>query len=218
MRALLGRAAEGSIVNEIRRFELLGWALGDFRAEAAGPDHRAPFADSRPRGRSARAGAGLELGCQFHSLHSNGRGLVFEVERCNDGSREEVHADTIIGEAARGIGAADVAAGTAWCSIKGRHRSAPIPRWCSVPQDTPYFYWLIPESATRGALGLIGEMGRRRASIWKTLKSVGSSRLNFRVPHSGVHRLGAGATPRGARLGVLGRRRRCAGESDDGRR
>jgi flavin-dependent dehydrogenase len=28
-----------------------------------------------------------------------------------------------------------------------------------VPQDTPYFYWLIPESAERGALGVIGESG-----------------------------------------------------------
>ncbi len=28
-----------------------------------------------------------------------------------------------------------------------------------VPDDTPYFYWLIPESPTRGALGLIGEDG-----------------------------------------------------------
>jgi flavin-dependent dehydrogenase len=28
-----------------------------------------------------------------------------------------------------------------------------------VPQDTPYFYWLIPESPTRGALGVIGETG-----------------------------------------------------------
>ncbi len=33
------------------------------------------------------------------------------------------------------------------------------------PEDTPYFYWLIPESDRRGALGLIGEDGpeaRRR--------------------------------------------------------
>jgi flavin-dependent dehydrogenase len=28
-----------------------------------------------------------------------------------------------------------------------------------VPQDTPYFYWLIPESSLRGALGVIGESG-----------------------------------------------------------
>ncbi len=26
-----------------------------------------------------------------------------------------------------------------------------------IPDDTPYFYWLIPESSDRGALGLIGE-------------------------------------------------------------
>ena len=29
-----------------------------------------------------------------------------------------------------------------------------------IPDDTPYFYWLIPESAERGALGVIGEHGR----------------------------------------------------------
>ncbi len=29
-----------------------------------------------------------------------------------------------------------------------------------VPDDTPYFYWLIPENAERGALGIIGEHGR----------------------------------------------------------
>lgn len=28
-----------------------------------------------------------------------------------------------------------------------------------VPQDTPYFFWLIPESSTQGALGVIGESG-----------------------------------------------------------
>jgi flavin-dependent dehydrogenase len=32
-----------------------------------------------------------------------------------------------------------------------------------VPDDTPYFYWLIPESAERGALGVIGEDGRDTA-------------------------------------------------------
>jgi flavin-dependent dehydrogenase len=32
-----------------------------------------------------------------------------------------------------------------------------------VPDDTPYFYWLIPESADRAALGVIGEDGRETA-------------------------------------------------------
>src|ERR1700692_4726086 len=29
-----------------------------------------------------------------------------------------------------------------------------------VPDDTPYFYWLIPESSDRAVLGLIGEDGQ----------------------------------------------------------
>jgi len=34
-----------------------------------------------------------------------------------------------------------------------------------VPDDTPYFYWLIPENEHRGALGIIGEAaGRKRKS------------------------------------------------------
>jgi flavin-dependent dehydrogenase len=32
-----------------------------------------------------------------------------------------------------------------------------------VPDDTPYFYWLIPESRERAALGIIGEDGRDTA-------------------------------------------------------
>jgi hypothetical protein len=42
-----------------------------------------------------------------------------------------------------------------------------------VPQDTPYFYWLIPESSTRGALGVIGEsrctiFNKRTTVTWWT--------------------------------------------------
>src|SRR6202453_1067577 len=152
MRSLLGRAAEGCIVNEIRRFEF----FTDGRALIQGL-----AAEAR------RAGAGLELGRRFHALHSNGRGLVLEVERCTDGSREEIHADTIIG----GDGAASrVARAAGWSPLETAplvQAIVPLPKdmapdtarvWF-VPQDTPYFYWLIPESPTRGALGLIGETG-----------------------------------------------------------
>jgi hypothetical protein len=89
MRTLLGRAAEGCIVNEIRRFEL----FTDGRSatfELKQPDliieRRALIQGLAEEAR--RAGAGLELGRRFHALHSNGRGLVLEVERCTDGSRE----------------------------------------------------------------------------------------------------------------------------------
>ncbi|MBZ5695178.1 MAG: NAD(P)/FAD-dependent oxidoreductase [Acidobacteriia bacterium] len=168
MRELLGRAAEGSIVNEIRRFEL----FTDGRAATIELDHPDLIIERRAliqnlAAEAQRAGATLELGRRFHAMRSNGNGLTVEVERCADGSREEVHADAIIG----GDGAASrVARAAGWAPLETvplMQAIVPLPKdmapdtvrvWF-VPQDTPYFYWLIPESATRGALGVIGESG-----------------------------------------------------------
>jgi digeranylgeranylglycerophospholipid reductase len=195
MRTLLGRAAEGCIVNEIRRFEL----FTDGRSatfELKQPDliieRRALIQGLAEEAR--RAGAGLELGRRFHALHSNGRGLVLEVERCTDGSREEIHADTIIG----GDGAASrVARAAGWSPLETAplvQAIVPLPKdmapdtarvWF-VPQDTPYFYWLIPESPTRGALGLIGETGpETRKHLENFLEKRGLTPVEFqgaRIP------------------------------------
>jgi flavin-dependent dehydrogenase len=55
-----------------------------------------------------------------------------------------------------------------------------------VPQDTPYFYWLVPESATQGALGVIGETGpQMRRSFDEFLEKKGLEPLEFqgaRIP------------------------------------
>lgn len=168
MRALLGPAAEASVVNEIRRFEL----FTDGRAATIALKNPDLIVERRAliQGLAAeaqRAGAKIELGRRFHALHPNGRGLVVEVERCSDGSREELRADTVVG----GDGAASrVARAAGWAPLETAplvQAIVPLPRdmaadtvrvWF-VPQDTPYFYWLIPESAERGALGVIGESG-----------------------------------------------------------
>ncbi len=168
MRSLLGRAAEGCILNEIRRFEL----FTDGRAATVAlkdPDliiERRKLIQGLAQ-EAQRAGASVELGRRFHTLHSNGRGLVLEVERCADGSREEVHTGTIVG----GDGAASrVAKAAGWAPIETVplvQAIVPLPKdmapdtarvWF-VPQDTPYFYWLVPESSKHGALGIIGENG-----------------------------------------------------------
>jgi digeranylgeranylglycerophospholipid reductase len=168
MRGLLGRAAERSIVNEIRRFEL----FTDGRAATIALKHPDLIIERRTliqglAHEAQSAGASVELGRAFHDLHPNGRGLVLEVERHSDGSREEVRTSTIIG----GDGAASrVARAAGWAPLETVplvQAIVPLPRDMSpdtarvwfVPQDTPYFYWLIPESPTRGALGLIGEAG-----------------------------------------------------------
>ncbi len=168
MRGLLGRAAESSIVNEIRRFEL----FTDGRAATISLKHpdliverRALIQGMAEEARSA--GATLEFGRRFSSLHPNSKGLVFEVERCGDGSLEEVHADTIVGSDGASSCVARAAGWEPPETVPLVQAIVPLPKdmpsdtarvWF-VPQDTPYFYWLIPESPTRGALGLIGETG-----------------------------------------------------------
>jgi flavin-dependent dehydrogenase len=168
MRNLLGQAADRSVVNEIRRFEL----FTDGRAATIAlkePDliiERRTLIQALAE-EAQQAGAAVELGRRFHALHPNGRGLVLEVERCSDGNKEEIHAGTVIG----GDGASSrVAKAAGWAPLETVplvKAIVPLPKdippntarvWF-IPQDTPYFYWLIPESPTTGALGLIGETG-----------------------------------------------------------
>jgi flavin-dependent dehydrogenase len=168
MRDLLGRAADASVVNEIRRFEL----FTDGRTATIQLNQPDLIVERRAliqglASEAQRVGAGIELGRRFHALHANGKGLVVEAERSRDGRREEVRADTVIG----GDGAASrVARAAGWAPLETvplMQAIVPLPKdmpadtvrvWF-VPQDTPYFYWLIPESAERGALGVIGESG-----------------------------------------------------------
>src|SRR5579862_1219042 len=168
MRALLGPAAEASVVNEIRRFEL----FTDGRAATItlkNPDliiERHKLIKGLAE-EARNAGARIDMGRRFRALQPNSRGLRVEVERTADGTQEEIHADTVVG----GDGASSrVARSAGWAPLETvplLQAIVPLPKdmapdtvrvWF-VPQDTPYFYWLIPESATRGALGVIGESG-----------------------------------------------------------
>ena len=168
LRNLLGAAGESSILNEIRRFEI--FTDGRFATvPLKNPDliiERSKLIRSLAA-EARHAGATLEFGRRFHSLQPNSRGLVLEIERCSDGSREEVHADTVIG----GDGAATrVGRSAGWEPLRTvplmqaivklpKDMAQDTSRIWFVPQDTPYFYWLVPESATTGALGVIGENG-----------------------------------------------------------
>jgi flavin-dependent dehydrogenase len=55
-----------------------------------------------------------------------------------------------------------------------------------VPDDTPYFYWLIPESSERAVLGLIGEDGQEiRRSLERFMEKRGFTPLGYqgaRIP------------------------------------
>ena len=166
-RRQLGAAASESIVNEIRRFEL----YTDGRSAQvwlAQPDLIIERARLIPAlARSAKdAGAQISFDTRFLGLTANGRGLRVEIDRA--GRREELSARSVVG--ADGA-ASRVGRSAGWPPIETVPLVQAIVRlpkdyprdttrvWF-VPDDTPYFYWLIPESSDRGALGIIGEDGR----------------------------------------------------------
>lgn len=166
-RRQLGAAASESIVNEIRRFELFTDGRSA-QVALARPDliiERARLIPALAR-QAQQAGARLSFDTRFLGLAPNGRGLRVEVDAA--GRREELHADSVVGA----DGAASRVAKTAgWPPIATvplvqaivrlpKDYRVDTTRVWFVPDDTPYFYWLIPESAERGALGIIGEDGR----------------------------------------------------------
>jgi len=170
IRDLLGPVSESAVVNQIRRFEL----FADGRV-ATVPLERPDLIVERSKlivdlaEQAQSAGARLLFGRRFLSLKGTSDGLALVVARNEDGDTEEVRAKTVIG--ADGA-VSKVAQAAGWPRQQTVpliqaivHLPTDLPRdavriWF-VPEDTPYFYWLIPESPTRGVLGLIGEDGQQ---------------------------------------------------------
>ncbi len=163
----ISAAAESSILNEIRRFEL----FTDGRS--------AQVALSRPdliieRHRLIRtlaaeaeaAGATVRYDTRFLGLAANGRGLRIEVDEA--GKRKELRAESVVGADGATSRVARAAGWPAVETVPLVQAVVKLPKDCPldttrvwfVPDDTPYFYWMIPESKERAAVGVIGEEGR----------------------------------------------------------
>ncbi|HYL62146.1 MAG TPA: NAD(P)/FAD-dependent oxidoreductase, partial [Candidatus Methylomirabilis sp.] len=168
MKEVLGKASVGCVVNEIRKFEL----FTDGRAATISLNQPDLIIERSKliRGLAEQVqklGARLEMGCQFRGMTKNHDGISLEFEQGPAKERQSCSADTVVG----GDGALSrVAESAGWSKPKTVplvQAIVPLPKDMSpdtvrvwfVPSDTPYFYWLIPESAERGALGLIGETG-----------------------------------------------------------
>jgi digeranylgeranylglycerophospholipid reductase len=163
-REQLREVASSSIVNEIRRFEL----FTDGRSAEVAlrcPDLIIERARLIPAlaNEASKSGAKLSFDSRFLGLGGNSRGLRLEVDAA--GKREEMHADHVVG--ADGA-ASRVGRSAGWPAVETVplvQAIVRLPKDCRpdttrvwfVPDDTPYFYWLIPENESRGALGVIGE-------------------------------------------------------------
>jgi flavin-dependent dehydrogenase len=166
----LGASANESVLNEIRRFEL----FTDGRSAQialAKPDliiERAKLIPGLAR-EARHSGAEISFDTRFLGLSPNANGIRVQAE--SGGRQQELHADSVVG--ADGA-ASRVARTSGWAPVETVplvQAIVRLPKDCPVdttrvwfvPDDTPYFYWLIPESAERGALGVIGEDGRDTA-------------------------------------------------------
>ena len=168
MNDLLGDSGSYSIVNEVRKFEL----FTDGRAATVALAHPDLIIERSKLIRSLaehaqRAGAEVQLGRNFRKFRPQKGKLELELQHTGKDSTEPFVAKTVI--AADGSSSA-VARAAGWpqsTTVPLIQAIVPLPKDMSpdtvrvwfVPDDTPYFYWLIPESAERGALGLIGESG-----------------------------------------------------------
>ena len=90
-----------------------------------------------------------------------------------------------------------------------------------VPQDTPYFYWLIPESSDARRAGTDRrESDRNTRQLPRTFPrkaKTRSDRISGRA-HPRLQSLGTCEAPGWSGFGVFGGRRCRAGEGHDGRR
>lgn len=164
MREVLGSLGQSAVVNEIRKFEL----FTDGRVATISlqdPDLVIERSTLLHELAAEAESAGVEVltGRRFQGLKSNGKRLSFSVSR-NGGSVEE-STDVLVG--ADGT-FSRVAQSAGWPSPAIVHllqavvdlpedQSPETTRVWFLPQETPYFFWLIPHSSTQGVLGLIGK-------------------------------------------------------------
>mgnify|MGYP002632650732 CR=1 FL=1 len=166
MRDLLGDVGDRSVVNTINRFEL----MTDGRKATVAlsePDliiERAVLVPGLAELAKA-AGVDLRMGSRVRSLTATADGVTLEVGR--NGSTEELRATTVVGADGTFSRVARAAGWPPLTTVPLIQAIVTLPpdlppdttRVWFQPDDTRFFYWLIPESPERGALGLIGEDG-----------------------------------------------------------
>jgi flavin-dependent dehydrogenase len=167
LRSQLGVSANDCILNEIRRFELFTDGRSA-QVALAKPDliiERARLIPSLAR-EAQQAGAKISLDTRFLGLSGNAKGLRVQVESA--GHPRELHGASVVGADGAASRVARIAGWPPIETVPLVQAIVKLPKDCPpdttrvwfVPDDTPYFYWLIPESRERAALGIIGEEGR----------------------------------------------------------
>jgi flavin-dependent dehydrogenase len=189
MRELIGSLSESLVVNEINRFEL----FADGRVATISCRRPDLVIDRsklilRLATQAEANGAQVVTGHRFHSLKPNGKRLGFTVSCNGDGGLIEKSANIIVGadgacsKVARSAGWPKQMTVPVFQTLVKLPKDMPsdTTRVWFVPEDTPFFYWLIPHSPTHGVLGLISEEGQEiQGSLEGFLEKRGLEPIEF---------------------------------------
>ncbi len=168
MNEILGGLGKNALINEIHQFELftdgraarIALRQPDLVIERSQLIHELATA-------AQESGTEILLGRRFVSMEPKGRALSLHLERSQDAGGEEVRVETVVG--ADGA-LSRVARSAGWppqATVPLVQAIVRLPQGMSphttrvwfIPEETPYFYWLIPDSPSRGVVGLIGQEG-----------------------------------------------------------
>lgn len=188
---LLGSLGKNAIVNKIRYFELFtdGRAA---RISLQRPDlviERNKLINDLAEGAEA-CGAQILTGRRFLDLRPNGGRLTFSVSANGNGQPVEETADALVGadgtfsKVARSIGVERPSTLPLVQAVVDLPKDlAPdTTRVWFVPEETPYFFWLIPHSSSHGVLGVIGSEGAEpRPSIERFVERKNLSPIEFQA-------------------------------------
>jgi flavin-dependent dehydrogenase len=185
----MGTPCKSAVINKIRRFEL----FADGRV-ASVPLHWPDLVIDRPRliqgllSLAEKSGVEVLTGNRFMSVKPHGRKLAFTVSRNDNGRQVEETAEILVGADGAFSTVAESAGWPARQTVPLFQAVVELPkdmppdatRLWFVPEDTPYFYWLIPHGPTQGVLGLIGEQGQDiRISLERFLEKKGLVPVEF---------------------------------------
>ena len=168
MNEILGGVGKNALLNEIHQFEL----FTDGRAAKIAlrqPDlviERSVLIHELATAAQA-SGTEILLGRRFVSIEPRGQALSLHVERSQDAGAEEVRVGTVVGADGALSRVARAAGWPAQATVPLVQAIVRLPQGMSphttrvwfIPEETPYFYWLIPNSSSRGVVGLIGQEG-----------------------------------------------------------
>ena len=164
----LGGRGDGWVVNEIQRFEIIaGDQVVTIPLET--PDlviERASVVHALAA-RAAEAGAEIKAGEQLVGLEPGADGLTAVFEKHGRRVDERVPTEIVIGADGAFSRVARLAGWSKQPTVPLLQAVVDLPPGADSStarvwfdrSETPFFYWLIPESANTAAVGLIGENG-----------------------------------------------------------